>query len=176
MRTLTSGLALALLGGLLIAPLGAAESRRQDGVIAGSAAAEAKQPYSNYIIRGRDVTTNNISQTTTLDANGDFALNSMMAGTYMVELVKGAAPNGQGGKVVCTAGPFTLQDSTTQVNDLMIKKGANVHCNRPMAGYYLLGAAAAAGVTAGLAGGNPDVSTVTVGGLSVTPTAVSGAQ
>ena len=51
MRTLTSGLALALVGGLLIAPLGAAESRRQDGVIAGSAAAEAKQPYSNYIIR-----------------------------------------------------------------------------------------------------------------------------
>ena len=133
MRTLTSGLALALMGGLLISPLGAAESRRQDGVIAGSAAAEAKQPYSNYIIRGRDVTTNNIAQTTTLDANADFALNSMMAGTYMVEL----------------------------------------------AGYYLLGAAAAAGVTAGLAGGNPDVSTVTVvtpGGLSVNPTGVSGAQ
>ena len=81
MRTLTSGLALALMGGLLIAPLGAAESRRQDGVISGSAAAEAKQPYSNYLIRGRDVTTNNISQTTTLDANADFALNSMMAGT-----------------------------------------------------------------------------------------------
>ena len=162
MRTLTSGLALALMGGLLIAPLGAAESRRQDGVIAGSAAAEAKQPYSNYIIRGRDVTTNNIAQTTTLDANGDFALNSMMAGTYMVELVKGAAPTGQGGKVVCTAGPFTLQDSATQVNDLMIKKGANVHCNRPMATYYLLGAAAAAGVTAGLAGGEQDLSTVTI--------------
>jgi hypothetical protein len=177
MRTLTSGLALALMGGLLIAPLGAAESRRQDGVISGSAAAEAKQPYSNYIIRGRDVTTNNIAQTTTLDANGDFALNSMMAGTYMVELVKGAAPNGQGGKVVCTAGPFTLQDSTTQVNDLMIKKGANVHCNRPMAGYYLLGAAAAAGVTAGLAGGNPDVSTVTVKPPpSVSQFGVSGAQ
>jgi hypothetical protein len=177
MRTLTSGLALALLGGLLIAPLGAAESRRQDGVISGSAAAEAKQPYNNYIIRGRDVTTNNIAQTTTLDANGDFALNSMMAGTYMVELVKGAAPNGQGGKVVCAAGPFTLQESTTQINDLMMKKGANVHCNRPMAGYYLLATAAAAGVTAGLAaGGGPDVSTVTVGGVSVTPTGVSGAQ
>ena len=177
MRTLTSGLALALMGGLLIAPLGAAESRRQDGVISGSAAAEAKQPYSNYLIRGRDVTTNNIAQTTTLDANGDFALNSMMAGTYMVELVKGATPNGQGGKVVCTAGPFTLQDSTTQVNDLMIKKGANAHCNHPMAGYYLLGAAAAAGVTAGLAGGNPDVSTVTVRPpVSITPTSVSGAQ
>ena len=61
----------------------------------------------------------------------------------------------------------------------MIKKGANVHCNRPMASYYLLGAAAAAGVTAGLAGGNQDLSSVTVatpGGLSITPTSVSGAQ
>ena len=98
----------------------------------------------------------------------------MMAGTYMVELVKGAAPNGQGGKVVCTAGPFTLQDSTTQVNDLMMKRGANVHCNRPMATYYLLGAAAAAGVTAGLAtGGTPDLSSVTVGGPSVGVTGFS---
>jgi hypothetical protein len=164
MRTLTSGLALALLGGLLIAPL-AAEGRRQDGVISGSAAAEAKQPYSQYIIRGRDVTTNNIAQTTTLDANGEFALNSMMAGTYMVELVKGAAPNGQGGKIVCTAGPFTLQESTTQVNDLMIKRGANVHCNRPVAAYYLIGSAAAAGVAAGLAaGGSPDTSPVVLSG------------
>ena len=158
MRTLTSGLALALLGGLLIAPLGAV-GRRQDGVIAGSAAAEAKQPYSQYIMRGRDVTTNNIAQTTSLDANGEFALNGLMAGTYMVELVKGAAPNGQGGKIICTAGPFTLQESTTQLNDLMIKRGANVHCNRPVAAYYLLGAAAAVGIAAGVAaGGSPTIS------------------
>jgi hypothetical protein len=59
----------------------------------------------------------------------------------------------------------------------MIKKGANVHCNRPMASYYLLGAAAAAGVTAGFAGGNPDVSTVTVRGIpTVSQFGVSGAQ
>jgi hypothetical protein len=35
----------------------------------------------------------------------------------------------------------------------MIKKGANVHCNRPVAAWWLLGAAAAAGVTAGIAAG-----------------------
>ena len=172
MRTITFGLALALVGGIALAPVAAAG--RQNGVIAGSAAAEAKQPYSQYVIRARDVSNNSFPAQTTLDANGQFALNGLTAGSFMVELVK--VKSGQGpneGKVVCSAGPFTLQDSSAQISDLMIKKGANVHCNRPMAGYYLLGAAAAAGVTAGLAGGNPDVST---GGVSVTPTVISGAQ
>jgi hypothetical protein len=157
MRTITFGLALALVGGLLLAPLSAAG--RQNGVISGSAAAEAKQPYSQYVIRSRDVTNNTITQTTTLDANGEFALNGLAAGTFMVELVKGATPNGQGGKIICTAGPFTLQDANTQMNDLMIKKGANVQCNRPMAAYLLLAAAAAAGIAAGLAAGGGPVST-----------------
>jgi hypothetical protein len=156
MRTITFGLALALVGGLLLAPLSAAG--RQNGVISGSAAAEAKQPYSQYIIRARDVSSNTIAQTTTMDANGEFALNGLAAGTFMVELVKGAAPNGQGGKIICTAGPFTLQDANTQMNDLMIKKGANVHCNRPVAAYWLL-AAAAAGIAAGVAAGGGPVST-----------------
>ena len=157
MRTITFGLALALVGGLLLAPLSAAG--RQNGVISGSAAAEAKQPYSQYIIRARDVSSNTIAQTTTMDANGEFALNGLAAGTFMVELVKGAAPNGQGGKIICTAGPFTLQDANTQMNDLMIKKGANVHCNRPVAAYWLLAAAAAAGIAAGIAAGGGPVST-----------------
>jgi nitrous oxidase accessory protein NosD len=172
MRNIKVGLAIALVGAMLT-PLGAgAKDRRQDGVISGSAAGEAKQPYDKYIIRGRDTQSNVIAQTTTLDADAKFALNGLVAGTYMVELVRGAAPNGQGGKIVCTAGPFTLQESDSQVTDLMIKKGANVQCNRPMAAYYLLGAAAAAGVTAGVVGGT-DVPTVTP---TVTPTAVSGAQ
>ncbi len=172
MRNIKVGLAIALVGALLT-PLGAgAKDRRQDGVISGSAAGEAKQPYDKYIIRGRDTQSNLIAQTTTLDADGKFAVNGLMAGTYMIELVKGAQPNGQGGKIVCAAGPFTLQEADSQVTDLMIKKGANVQCNRPMAAYYLLGAAAAAGVTAGVAGGG-DLPTIPV---TVTPTAVSGAQ
>ena len=168
MRTLKAGLALALVGSMLLAPVGAAG--RQDGVISGSAVAEAKQPYNQYIIRARDVSNNQIAQTTTLDANAQFALNGLAVGSFMVELVKGATPNGQGGKVVCSAGPFTLQDSTSQVNDLMIKKGANVQCNRPLAAaWVLLGAAAAAGVTAGIAGGGDDIP-------AVTPQVISGAQ
>lgn len=154
MRTVKAGMALALVGSFLLAPLAAA-GRRQDGVISGSAAAEAKKPYTQYVIRARDVSTNLVPQVTTLDANAEFAVNGLMAGTYLIELVKGATPSGQGGKIVCTAGPFTLQDGAAQVNDLMIKKGANVHCNRPVAAWWLLGAAAAAaGVTAGVVGGD----------------------
>jgi hypothetical protein len=156
MRTLTLGMALAMAGALAMAPLSAAG--RQDGVIAGNAAAEAKQPYNQYVMRALDVSNNNIAATTTLDASAEFALNGLTAGTYMVQLVKGAAPNGQGGKVICQAGPFTLSDTGSQINDLMIKKGANIHCNRPMAAYYLLGAAAAAGITAGVAAGGGTVS------------------
>ena len=162
MRTVKAGVALALVGSFLLAPLAAA-GRRQDGVISGSAAAEAKQPYTQYVMRARDVSTNQIAQVTTLDASAEFALNGLMAGTYLIELVKNAAPNGQGGKLVCTAGPFTLQEATAQVSDLMIKRGANVQCNRPVAAWWLLGAAAAAGITA----------VVVAGGDSP---AVSGAQ
>ena len=169
MRTLRAGLALAVIGSVMLAPLTAA-SRRQDGIISGSAAAEAKQPYNQYVIRAKDVSNNTIAQTTTLDNEGKFAVSGLMAGSFLIELVKGGGPNGQGGKVVCTAGPFTLQESTSQINDLMFKKGANVQCNRPVAAYWLLGAAALAGVTAGVvAGGDPAT-------LSVNPTAVSGAQ
>jgi hypothetical protein len=151
MRTLKAGLALALLGSFLLAPLSAAV--RQDGVISGSAAAEVKKPYDPYTVRARDVSTNTIAQKTTLDANAEFAVNGLMPGTFLIELVKDAQPNGEGGKIICTAGPFTLQDGTSQLNDLMIKKGANVHCNRPVAAWWLLGAAAAAGVTAGITAG-----------------------
>jgi len=155
MRTIKAGLALAIVGSVLFAPLAAA-GRRQDGIISGSAAAEAKQPYNKYVIRARDVSNNQITQTTTLDANGLFALNGLAAGSFMVELVKDASPSGQGGKVVCQEGPFTLQTSAAAASDTMIIKGVDVVCNRPVAAYWLLGAAAAAGITAGvIAVGNP---------------------
>jgi hypothetical protein len=153
MRTITFGLALALVGGLALAPLAAAG--RQNGVVSGSAAAEAKQPYSQYIVRARDVSNNAIPSTSPLDASGQFALNGLAAGSYMIELVKvktGQGANGKDGKVVCHAGPFTLQDTTAQITDLMIKRGANISCNRPMAAYALVAAAAALGGAVGAAG------------------------
>jgi len=173
MRTIKAGLALAIVGGVLLAPLAAA-GRRQDGVISGSAAAEAKQPLSQYVMRARDVSNNQIVQTTTLDAQAEFALNGLAAGSFMIELVKGAGPGGEGGKIVCSAGPFTLQDGASQVADLMIKKGANVRCNRPQAAYYLLGAAAAAGITAGVVSTGDDPAPPPAG--VVAPTQFSAGQ
>jgi hypothetical protein len=173
MRTITFGLALALVGGIALAPVAAAG--RQNGVIAGSAAAEAKQPYSQYVIRARDVSNNSFPAQTTLDANGQFALNGLTAGSFMVELVK--VKSGQGpneGKVVCSAGPFTLQDSSAQISDLMIKKGANVSCNRPQAAYILLAGAAALGVAAGTAGSS--VPPTTAPPVQITQQSASGAQ
>ncbi len=163
MRTLKAGIALALVSSFLLAPLSAAT--RQDGVISGSASAEVKKPYDPYTVRARDVSTNTIAQKTTLDANAEFAINGLNAGTFLIELVKNAQPNGDGGKIICTAGPFTLQDSATQL-DLMIKKDANIRCNRPVAAWWLLGAAAAAGITAGVAAGGSDGAS----GPSVNPT------
>ena len=151
MRTLKAGIALALVSSFLLAPLSAAT--RQDGVISGSASAEVKKPYDPYTVRARDVSSNTIAQKTTLDANAEFAVNGLTPGTFLIELVKDAQPNGEGGKIICTAGPFTLQDTGSQINDLMIKRGANVRCNRPVAAWWLLGAAAAAGITAGVAAG-----------------------
>ena len=128
-----------------------------------------------YVMRARDVSNNSYPAQTTLDASGQFALNGLTAGSFMVELVKvkqGQSP--ADGKVVCQAGPCTLQDSSAQISDLMIKKGANVACNRPQAAYILLAGAAAAGVGAGLAGSTvPPTAAPTV---TVTPTGVSGAQ
>ncbi len=173
MRTITFGLALALVGGLALAPVSAAG--RQNGVISGSAAAEAKQPYSQYVVRVRDISNNTYPTQTTLDANGQFALNGLTAGSYQIELVKlkpnQNALNGEG-KAVCTAGPFTLQDSSAQITDLMIKKGANIACNRPQAAYALLAGAAALGAAASTAGSTTPPSVAP----TVTPTSTSGAQ
>ena len=150
MRTIKAGLALAIIGSMMLAPLAAA-GRRQDGIISGSAAAEAKQPYNKYVVRSRDVSNNQITQTTSLDAQGQFALNGLSAGSFIVELVKDASANGQGGKVVCQEGPFTLQTGASATADTMTIKGVNIVCNKPVAAYWLLGAAALAGITAGIA-------------------------
>jgi hypothetical protein len=79
---------------------------------------------------------------------------------------------------VCTAGPFTLQDGSAQISDLMIKKGANVSCNRPQAAYILLAGAAAAGVATGVAGSTVPPTTAPPPAISQQsfPPPVSGAQ
>jgi hypothetical protein len=78
-------------------------------------------------MRARDVSNNSYPAQTTLDASGQFALNGLTAGTFVVELVKvktGQGPNE--GKVICTAGPFTLQDSSAQIALLAVRSPKSV--------------------------------------------------
>jgi hypothetical protein len=139
MHTFKAGVAMAVIGGLLLAPLNAAG--RQDagpGVLAGTAKNEAKKPYTDFTTRARNVADGTIAATVPLDAQGNFSMKGLGTTNYLVELVN------KSGKVVCTEGPYLLTDAAPQKNDVDIK------CGVPPAAWLLLGAAAAAGVTVGV--------------------------
>jgi len=102
MRSFKAGLVLALVGRVALDPLHAAELGK--GFLAGDARAEAKQPYSDYAVRARNVADGTVAATTVLDAQGNFKLDGLSAGKMMVELTK----VGQN-KVICSEGPFDLK-------------------------------------------------------------------
>jgi hypothetical protein len=142
MRNLKAGVAIALVGGMLVAPVAAAG--QGGGFLAGTAKAEAKQPYTNFSVRARSAADGTIAATAILDAQGQFKLDGLTAGKFVVELTK----TGQN-KVICSEGPFDIAADAG-------KAGIDIKCNQPAAAYLLLAAAAAAGVTAGIvAGGDP---------------------
>ncbi len=109
----------------------------QSGQISGTAKDEAKTPYVENTVQVRDVQSGLISGTTTLDQTGAFTLPNLGSANYLVELVN------KDGKVVCTEGPFDLAQKA-------ITDGVIIDCNKIPAAYWLLGAAAAAGITAGV--------------------------
>jgi hypothetical protein len=144
MRTLKAGVAMGVVGSMLLGPLSAAG--RQDagaGLLGGTAKHEAKKPYTEYTVRARDVAQGTIAATVPLDTKGDFTLSGVTTTNYLVELVN------KDGKVVCTEGPYLLTQAAPQKTDVDIK------CGVPPAAWLLLGAAAAAGVTAGVVAGGP---------------------
>jgi hypothetical protein len=110
--------------------------------VSGTARKEAKRPYTDYIVRARQVDSGQIAASTPLDGAANFAFTGMTPASYLMELV-----NGQG-KVVCTAGPFETTISAS---------GISIDCHRkyPSAAWLLLGAAAAAGVTAAVVAAPP---------------------
>jgi hypothetical protein len=115
---------------------------QQSTSLAGTAKDEAKQPYSNYTVRARDVTAGTIADTTPLNAQGGFSMTGLTSAKYIVELVKGS-------KIVCTEGPFDMSQQA-------IKSDVIVDCNKKAATAALVAAALAAGVTAGVvAAGGP---------------------
>ncbi len=144
MRRLKAGMAIAVIGALVAAPLNAAG--RQDagpGMLGGTAKDEAKRPYTDYTVRARDVAQGTIAATVPLDSQARFSLANLTTTNFLVELVN------KDGKVVCTEGPYLLTQAAPQKTDI------NIACGVPPAAWLLLGAAAAAGVTVGVVQDGP---------------------
>jgi hypothetical protein len=114
---------------------------QQTATIAGTAKDEAKKPYADFTVRARDSATGTIAGTTPLNADANFSLPNLSSAKYVVELLN------KDGKVVCTEGPFDL---TSQ----MLKNDVVIDCGKVPAAWWLLGAAAAAGITAGIVAAN----------------------
>lgn len=110
---------------------------QQSTTLAGTAKDEARKPYSEYTVRARDVRAGTVAGTGTLDPQGAFSLVGLSSQNYLLELVN------KDGKVVCTEGPFDLAKQP-------IKSDVIVDCGGIPAAWWLVGAAAAAGITAGV--------------------------
>lgn len=109
----------------------------QSGTIAGTAKDEAKK-NEEYTVRARDISQGQIAATSPLDTESKFSLVNLGTANYLVELVRT-----KDGKVVCTEGPFDLSKQPSLDN-------VTIDCNKVPAAWWLLGAAAAAGITAGI--------------------------
>jgi hypothetical protein len=110
---------------------------QQSTTLSGTAKDEAKKPYTDYQVRARDVKAGTIAQTIALDPQGNFSLTGLTTMNYVVELVR------KDGKVVCSEGPFDLSKQA-------IKSDVVIDCGKVPAAWWLVGAAAAAGITAGV--------------------------
>jgi len=118
-----------------------AGAAQNPGTISGSADKEAKKPYTDYSVRARNVGSGAIASTMPLDAKGKFEMAGVDPARYLVELLN------KKGKVICTEGPFDLAKQP-------LRTGVNVECGNPAA-WWLLAAAGAAGITAGVVSNGP---------------------
>ena len=114
---------------------------QQTATIAGTAKDEAKKPYTDNTVRARNTASGQIAGMTALNAEGNFSLPDLSSAKYLVELVN------KNGKVLCTEGPFDLSQQ-------MLKNDVVIDCGKVPAAWWLLGAAAAAGITAGVVAAN----------------------
>ena len=140
-QTAALGLAMALATGIIMQPGLRAGAAQEAGTIAGTARKEAKKPFTDYSVRARNVQQGLIAATVQLDQSGDFKLAVADPANYLVELLDAK------GKVVCTEGPYDL---AKQAN----RTGVNIECGKPAA-WWLLAAAGAAGITAGVVANDP---------------------
>ena len=131
---------MALATGLVMQPALIAGAQGS-GAISGSADKQAKKPYTDYTVRARDVKAGTIGGSVQLGTDGKFALANIDPASYLVELLD------KKGKVVCTEGPFDLSKQP-------LKGNVVVDCGNPSA-WWLLAAASAAGITAGVVNNGP---------------------
>ena len=142
-KTLVATIALSSMPAAAFAQQGTTPPTAQSTTLAGTAKDEAKKPFTEYTVRARDVKAGTIGGSTPLDVQGNFSLLGLSTQNYLVELLN------KDGKVVCTEGPFDLSKQA-------IKSDVVVDCGGIPAIWWLAGAAAAAGITAGvIAAGGP---------------------
>ncbi|HJR59665.1 MAG TPA: hypothetical protein VJ813_09715 [Vicinamibacterales bacterium] len=122
-------------------PAAAVHARQGTIIVTGTARKEAKRPYTDNSVRARSVADGTVAMSVPLDATAGFTLYELQPGNYLLELVN------REGKVVCTEGPLTFTKAT---KDVSINCGRD---RRPL--LLLLGAAAAAGITAGIVANDP---------------------
>jgi len=104
-----------------------------NGVIAGRATDEAKQPYSDYAVQLRDAATGRVVTAQPLNAQGQFGFSGLeLSRRYLVELF-----NTRENKLVCTEGPYYLSSPT-----MVSKNDVNVDCGKAPAALWLLVAGA----------------------------------
>jgi hypothetical protein len=106
----------------------------QTPYIKGSARPTASKPYTSYTVQLHDISSQNI-QRQSLDTDGRFIWLDVKPASYLVELLDAK------GRVICTEGPIDVRKSP--YHDIAIR------CGSPAA-WWLLTAAGAAGVTAGI--------------------------
>ena len=139
-QTAALALAIAFGTGMTMQPVLRAGAQ-EPGNITGTAKKEAKKPFTDYSVRARNVQQGVVAATAQLDTEGNFALAGFDPASYLVELLD------RKGKVVCTEGPFDLAKQPS-------KTGVNIECGKPAA-WWLLAAAGAAGITAGVVSSDP---------------------
>lgn len=113
----------------------------QQGGISGTATDEARRPYSDFSVRVRDPQSGQVFGTQVLDAQGRFSFGGLTLGqNYLVELIQTNANN----RIVCTEGPFGLNQQLTSRTDV------NIDCGGPPAALWLLAGAAGVVTAVGL--------------------------
>ena len=141
-RMIATGLAVAMAIAALPVSAVAGAGGQQTVTLGGTGKKEAKKPYTQYSTRARNSMTGDIVGTTPLDVDANFTLANLPPASYVVELLD------KDQKLVCTEGPFNLTQQ-------LAKTDVDISCNKVPVAWWLLGAAAAAGITAGIVTASP---------------------